>query len=193
MNLDDLKSGWNELDSRADAYRGAPDKERMAVSNRIQTLRSRFIRYTWCMLSAIALGVLLYIPLIHFNPWLFVYAIAFFAIMAVFQLNMLRSVRRIDVATMSVSQIIEAVLNIERKRQIKRTAGIICVIPLICLMTITFIPALGREVIVWIAAGVLLGAAIGFAVNRYASRLLSDMRMRLDDYRQDEVADIDNF
>lgn len=187
MNLDDLKSGWNELDSRADAYKGAPDKERKAVSNQIQSLRSRYIRYTWLMVAFILMGILLYLPMISINVWLSVYAIGFFLLMIVFQLSMLRRVKRIDLATMSVRQTIDAILGIERQRQIKRMAGIICVIPLICLMTITFIPTLGHRVILWNSCGVVAGVALGFAINRYASRLLRDMRLRLDDYDLNET------
>ncbi len=180
MDLDKLRTQWNsiELPSDAETTRIRELEERVR-DNRVTTLRDKLFFLTRNLVFFSVLGLLTMIPFVSESPILVITTGAFFVLMGLLNLYRALTIRQFDITTMNLREAMKALYRIERQKLICKIIGIVCAVPLLIYMAMTFADLFGPWALYGALAGTFIGGVIGLMINHKATALLREMKRQL--------------
>ena len=183
MNIDDLKSNWNSI-SFPPGYGGVPETAELMSrvrAGRVSTLRDRLASISFALTMLCLMGVLIMVPYFAATPTLAILAICFFIFIGSLHLRNYLRVRRLNFSIMSVREALAAVCAIETSRVRLKAIAMTLAFPLLLYMCSTFSSLYGHLMFYGCLAGGVIGATIGFFINRKSMTIIREMRRQLSD------------
>lgn len=178
MDIYDLKRQWDTLE--------VPDTDILAMEREVSTgsgittLRDRLMRISRrravvCFVGALCLAP----PLVPEYLVMAVMIGVFFMVMGVMHIVQLRCLRRLDLADVTVSEVMRRVLRIETFRVRRHIVGVVMAVPLTVYIIFTVTRDYGAVMLPACAVGLLAGCVVALFINTRATRLLNEIKREL--------------
>lgn len=191
MDIDDLRSQWKSMELRINQLEKDNKLLEMRITrDRMKGVRGKLMaRYrsliVVCMLSPswILLIDRMY-P--HLDNEVAIVYTFFFVVMALANYYMYRLIGKVDCSVMSIKEALIATTKVEDTRQKVKLLGWILGVPLIIIMFDVFKEMGHPEVLYGAYVGILIGASVGYLVERKTRRLIRELRQTLADALSDD-------
>lgn len=176
-DLDMLKAGWQSLNAPASGNNRSRSVCR-PVAVKSVTARERLVSFYRRVVAVCTVwtGVsLCYLCGDLFPWWMSSLLAVYFALMGMLTYRVLRSARRIDFGSMSVIEAMEAVCEVQSRRTVQRTVGMMICIPLLSVMFM-FFASVSRAMLLGGVIGLVVGAGIGILMELRVRRWIREMK-----------------
>ena len=191
MDIDGLKSQWKLMELRINQL----EKDNRSLEMRITRDRMKGVRgklmaryrslIVVCMLSPSWI-VLMDRMYPHLDNEVAIVYTFFFVVMALANYYMFRLIAKIDCSVMSIKEALIVTTKVEDTRQKVKLLGWILGVPLIIMMFDVFKEMGHPEVLYGAYVGILIGASVGYLVERKTRRLIRELRQTLADALSDD-------